>query len=228
MQTLPPQQLYGLNDSHVQALPGAESALIRLQPAAARAFQQMQRAAAAAGHNLQVASGYRDFARQLAIWSRKWANSSQDQAALNAILHWSALPGTSRHHWGTDMDVFDPDALGDAKLQLEPWEYTEQGPFAGLSQWLTEHAADFGFYRCYASTETSGVAVEPWHLSYAPLSQYYPKQITLQGLVQILLEQQLPGFDVVQPQLEQILSRYVYQTSPIPATALVAQSAGGN
>ena len=30
---------------------------------------------------------------------------------LHAILHWSALPGTSRHHWGTDLDIYDPDCL---------------------------------------------------------------------------------------------------------------------
>jgi hypothetical protein len=29
---------------------------------------------------------------------------------LHAILHWSALPGTSRHHWGTDLDIYDPTA----------------------------------------------------------------------------------------------------------------------
>ena len=26
---------------------------------------------------------------------------------MAAILVWSALPGASRHHWGTDLDVFD-------------------------------------------------------------------------------------------------------------------------
>ena len=43
---------------------------------------------------------------------------------LHAILHWSALPGTSRHHWGTDLDIYDPDCLpAGTRLALEPWEY---------------------------------------------------------------------------------------------------------
>ena len=32
-------------------------------------------------------------------------------ALIETILLWSALPGGSRHHWGTDVDVFDAAAV---------------------------------------------------------------------------------------------------------------------
>ncbi len=54
------------------------------------------------------------------------------------------------------------------KLQLEPWEYQAGGYFYQLTQWLDAHMAEFGFYRPF-STDTGGVAAEPWHLSYHPL-----------------------------------------------------------
>lgn len=215
-------QLTGRNADHVVTVPGASSTLIRLQPAAAAAFRRLQAAAASAGHNLQIASGFRDFDRQLAIWTRKWQSSSQDQQALATILHWSALPGASRHHWGTDADFFDPSALGDSTLQLEPWEYENGGPFAALSAWLTDHATQFGFYRCYADPSSSGVAVEPWHFSFAPLAQNYPDQLDSEQLSQLYLDCKLPGHAIILPQLEQLLAQYVWRTSPAPAAALAA------
>ncbi|MCH8501991.1 MAG: M15 family metallopeptidase [Aliidiomarina sp.] len=215
-------QLTGRNADHVVTVPGASSALIRLQPAVVAAFLRLQTAAASAGHNLHIASGFRDFERQRVIWTRKWQASTQDQQALETILHWSALPGASRHHWGTDADFFDPSALGTATLQLEPWEYEPGGPFASLSAWLTEHAARFGFYRCYADPASSGVAVEPWHFSFAPIAQRYPEQLNCAALRQLYLDSELPGHAIILPQLEQLLAKYVWQTTPAPAVALAA------
>ena len=37
------------------------------------------------------------------------------------ILEWSALPGASRHHWGSEFDVFDLAALPEGyRVQLLP------------------------------------------------------------------------------------------------------------
>ncbi len=89
-------------------------------------------------------SSFRDFERQLAIWNGKcrgerdlldrgrasgWMPAALDQDALvSAILLWSALPGASRHHWGTDMDVIDAAAVpAGAAVQLEPAEYAPGG-----------------------------------------------------------------------------------------------------
>lgn len=136
------EQLLGLDESHLIVVGRGPH---RLTAATAAAFNDLQVAAAHAGFNLQAASSWRSFERQLAIWNGKWrgerplldANSQpidalqlSDEERLHAILRWSALPGTSRHHWGTDLDIYDPDCMpADTKLALEPWEY-EQG--AGL------------------------------------------------------------------------------------------------
>ena len=61
---------------------------------------------------------------------------------------WSALPGASRHHWGTDFDVYDKAKIESTgkKLELIPEEYEDNGPCALLSQWLFNNAEKFGFY----------------------------------------------------------------------------------
>src|SRR5476649_1866916 len=85
-------------------------------------FLALKAAAAGDGIDLGIASGFRDFAAQLRIWNMKYrgerplydaAGNVRDHAALDpqeliaGILCWSALPGASRHHWGTHIDVID-------------------------------------------------------------------------------------------------------------------------
>ncbi|MGL4717192.1 MAG: M15 family metallopeptidase, partial [Aeromonas sp.] len=176
------EQLLGLDESHLIVVGRGPH---RLTAATAAAFNDMQVAAAYEGFNLQAASSWRSFERQLAIWNGKWrgerplldANSQpidalqlSDEERLHAILRWSALPGTSRHHWGTDLDIYDPDCLpADTKLALAPWEYEAGGWFADLSEWLSDHMSDFGFFLPYAKPVGAaiGVAYEPWHISFA-------------------------------------------------------------
>lgn len=124
-------------------------------------FVALQSAAASAGFDLCIASSFRDFNRQSAIWNAKFSNKrvvlnkAQQAVELNslsdiekctAIMLYSALPGASRHHLGTDLDIFDKGAVSDDyELQLTPDEYQHGGPFAELSQWLDTHLAEFGF-----------------------------------------------------------------------------------
>ena len=94
----------------------------RLLPEVCDAFKRMQSAAAQDNVDMQIVSSYRSFDRQLQIWQNKWmgktnlldadenildATKLSDQQKILAILTWSALPGASRHHWGTDLDVYD-------------------------------------------------------------------------------------------------------------------------
>src|SRR5687767_765059 len=99
-------------------------------------FQAMRAAATADGIDLVAFSGFRDFDRQLAIWNGKFRGErpmqDRDGAPLDAlslpparrveaICWWSALPGASRHHWGTDFDVMDRAALpAGYKFQVVP------------------------------------------------------------------------------------------------------------
>ncbi|MEM8562953.1 MAG: M15 family metallopeptidase, partial [Pseudomonadota bacterium] len=94
-------------------------------------------------------------------------------AKVRAILRYSALPGSSRHHWGTDLDVYDAAAIEPGyRLQLSPQEVETGGVFDAMHCWLDEcmaTGASFGFYRPY-HIDRGGVAPERWHLSYAPIA----------------------------------------------------------
>lgn len=197
----------------------------RLTAATAAAFNDMQVAAAYEGHNLQAASSWRGFDRQLAIWNGKWrgerplldANNQpldalqlSETERLHAILRWSALPGTSRHHWGTDLDIYDPDCLpAGTKLALEPWEYEEGGWFADLGDWLTDHMNDLGFFLPYAKPAGagSGVAYEPWHISFALESR--EQRLDPDALALCLQQADIEGKSTILAQLDEILARYV-------------------
>ncbi|WP_421260492.1 M15 family metallopeptidase [Aeromonas sp. 600774] len=220
------EQLLGLDESHLMLVGQGPH---RLTAATAAVFNDMQVAAAHAGFNLQPASSWRSFDRQLAIWNGKWrgerplldANSQpidalqlSDEARLHAILRWSALPGTSRHHWGTDLDIYDPDCLpADTKLALEPWEYEAGGWFADLSEWLNDHMSDFGFFLPYAKPvgAGSGVAYEPWHISFGPES--HAQRLDPTTLALCLQQADIEGKATILANLDEILDRYV-TTSP--------------
>jgi len=178
------RQLTGLDDSHLVTLPDGH----RLQAVVADAFAKLQADARDAGFELAIASSFRSYERQLAIWNGKASGDrpvydDEDRPValvamspaeqLHAILRFSAIPGTSRHHWGTDIDVYDAAAVpADYEVQLSLQEVSTGGPFDALHNWLDARmAADasHGFFRPYAS-DGGGVSPERWHLSYAPLS----------------------------------------------------------
>lgn len=177
-------QLTGVDDRHLASLPGGH----RLHPEVVRAWQALVADARSAGFALEIASSHRSFSRQSGIWNAKAAGKRavhddrgrpvamatlSPREQLHAILRFSALPGTSRHHWGTDLDVFDAAAVAaDYAVQLTPEEVAPGGPFDPLHRWLDERMAageSRGFFRPYAS-DRGGVAPERWHLSYAPLA----------------------------------------------------------
>jgi LAS superfamily LD-carboxypeptidase LdcB len=215
-----PEMLTGCSTEHLAPLSGHH----RLQPAAVAAFLAMQQAALEAGFDLQPASTFRDFDRQQAIWNGKFCGQrpvldkdSQpiDVALLStgerceAILRWSALPGASRHHWGSDLDVYDPSLLpAGQKLQLEPWEYEQGGYFYPLNQWMKEHMAEFGFYRPFTE-EGDGVAVEPWHLSYRPLALEAEHLLTPELLLAVWKNKDVAGAQWLEEHLPSLFSRFI-------------------
>ncbi|MBP1132437.1 LAS superfamily LD-carboxypeptidase LdcB [Serratia sp. PL17] len=215
-----PEMLTGRSTDHLAPLSGHH----RLQPAAVAAFLAMQQAALEAGFTLQPASTFRDFERQQAIWNGKFCGErpvlDKDSRPINitplsaaerceAILRWSALPGASRHHWGSDLDVYDPSLLpAGQKLQLEPWEYEQGGYFYPLNQWMTDHMAEFGFYRPFTE-EGDGVAVEPWHLSYRPLAREAEHLLTPALLLAAWKDKDVAGAAWLEEHLPSIFSRFI-------------------
>jgi LAS superfamily LD-carboxypeptidase LdcB len=191
---------------------------------AVASFLAMRDAAARSGIDLQAASSFRDFDRQAAIWNRKWrgerplfdrsghpldARPLDDEHRLDAILCWSAIPGGSRHHWGSDLDVFDAAAMpAGYRVQLLPAEYAANGVFARLTAWLDRHMGRFGFHRPYAS-DRGGAGIEPWHLSYAPVARRAIEDLSLTVLKRAIAASDLEGKALVLDRLPEIYTRFV-------------------
>lgn len=215
----------GLTNVHIM-----ESGGVLLNEYAADAFIALQTRASAAGFQLSVASSFRSYERQLAIFNGKWRGERQvlddfdralirqdysEEQWLHRILRFSALPGTSRHHWGTDIDIFDPRRIpvGES-LQLIPSEYRNGGIFEDLTQWLDERiAADDceGFFRPY-DRDRGGVSEEPWHLSYEPVALSLRPLVTAGNLRDLWLREpglRPDGYESILPLLNELMDRYV-------------------
>ncbi len=191
---------------------------------AVAAFLSMRDAAAADGIDLVARSSFRDFDTQVTIWNRKWNGerplydrkgqlldraSLSDNAAVDAILYWSAIPGGSRHHWGSDVDVIDAVAVPkDYEVQLVPGEYATDGIFANLTRWLDANMKRFGFFRPYR-TDRGGVSPEPWHLSYAPVSLPALEALSLSMLRQVIDASTIAGKTHVLARLPEIYTRFM-------------------
>ena len=214
------KQLTGQNDTHILWL----NEHCGIHKDIEHHWQKMCTAALQENLVLKIASGYRSFERQLSIWNRKFIgellvknqqgqlvdfNMNSDQEKIDAILLFSALPGASRHHWGTDIDIYAENLLPNNKtLQLEPWEYQQDGYFEPLSQWLNEHSSDFGFYFPYDKYR-QGVAAEPWHLSYKPLASSFLSQLSCEQLTTIILNSDIHGKIEIINNIENIYNCYV-------------------
>ena len=203
----------------------------RLLPEVCEAFKQMQNAAARDNVDIQIVSSYRNFERQLQIWNNKWsgkttlldanekvldATALSDKEKILAILTWSALPGASRHHWGTDLDVYDKNAIKQSQhdFQLVCSEY-DQGPCTQLNNWLNEHAMQFGFSRPYAEYK-GGIAREPWHLSLQASADKMSVQLNEQALLENLRQSNILGFESIVTNMPEIYQRFVLNKGMVP------------
>lgn len=187
-------------------------------------FLAMREAAAATGIDLWPRSSFRDFEAQLSIWNGKWSGERpifnrqgqllareqlSDADAIEAILCWSAVPGGSRHHWGSDVDVIDTASVPPGyTVQLVPAEYGPQGIFAPLTAWLDANMQRFGFFRPYRQ-DRGGVSPEPWHLSYAPVSVAALESLSLSILRQVLDASAIAGKPQVLARLPEIYTRFL-------------------
>ena len=145
-----------------------------------RAFARMHEAARKDGIPLVIVSATRSFDAQKRIWERKWtgarlvdgrnlAETIPDPIArARIILRYSAMPGTSRHHWGTDVDL----------NSVDPAYFTS--PLGRkVYAWLAANASDFGFCQTYTpkgNDRPRGHEEEPWHWSYRPVASRYLEQ----------------------------------------------------
>ena len=172
-------QFSKLSDEHAQG--SAKGAYLRKETY--QAFIKMSEAAKKEGVELIIISATRNFDSQKRIWENKWEGRTmvegknlttvkdpKERARL--ILLYSSMPTTSRHHWGTDMD-----------LNSSENSFFESGEGLKIYQWLTAHGAEYGFCQPYTSKTggRTGYEEEKWHWSYLPLSgdflEAYKKQV---------------------------------------------------
>lgn len=225
---LTPLELTGRAMTHVVSL-GDPSAT--LHAAVVEPFLRLRAAASSDGIELVPVSTFRDFPRQLAIWNAKCRGERElfdrrgvrlDHASLGAaevvaaILHWSALPGASRHHWGTEIDVVDGATAEPGRApRLLPQEYAAGGRQARLGAWLDANLVRFGFHRPYAS-DRGGVQPEPWHLSHTETSNAALARFTPRLLQEALEGVALDNAGIVRARLPEIFERYVLNVDPPP------------
>ncbi len=224
MQLLTAEMMTGQTELHLDT---QNTLGCSLHKEAVSSLLELQQLAAREGFSLQVASGFRSFDRQLKIWNAKARGErpvydSQGQPLdidrlsprerVFSILRWSALPGASRHHWGTDIDIFDRAAVpADYQLQLSLEESYGNGPFAPLHRWLDsvfKQGACKGFFRPY-QIDRGGVAPEPWHLSFAPVAAEYQRQFELDFLRRLIDATDMCLRQAVLDNLGEIFQRFI-------------------
>ena len=144
---------------------------IYMQREAYVAFQRMYAAAKQEGLAIVIISATRNFDYQKGIWEKKWLREKykgmSDRDKVADILKYSSMPGTSRHHWGTDVDF--------NSVELNYWK---SGMGAQLHSWLVQHGAEYGFYQTYTDKAQgrSGYEEEKWHWSYLPIAKEMHRQ----------------------------------------------------
>ena len=186
------KMILGLNEDHLLELPSG----IKVHAEAKEDFENLGLEAKKQGFEFKALSGFRSFETQKAIWNAKASgnkallddrgiplnfHSLSKKQIILSIMRWSALPGMSRHHWGTDIDVIDEASRPkDYQVELTPEEVEAGGMFYPLHAWLDQkilQKQSYGFFRPYQK-DLGGVAPEMWHISYAPVSLKLEEQLT--------------------------------------------------
>lgn len=178
------------------------------------AFMGMSEAAKKEGINLQIVSATRNFDYQKRIWENKWTGNTKLSDGTSAadiknlrdraikILLYSSMPGTSRHHWGTDIDL--------NKFTNSWFSY---GEGLKLYKWMFSNAASYGFCQVYSekgTDRTEGYEEEKWHWTYMPLS----KPLTLFAQ-EHLRDEYIQGFKGAETAKDiQVVKKYVLGIHP--------------
>jgi LAS superfamily LD-carboxypeptidase LdcB len=142
-----------------------------LQKQTLESFIKMREAAEKDGIHLTIISGTRDFYSQKSIWERKYNNYKKEGLSeieiIKKIMLWSSMPTTSRHHWGTDIDINGFDDYFSEENKKANKEY----------RWLAINAPKFDFCQVYTEKgegkRRTGYNEEKWHWSYMPLAREY-------------------------------------------------------
>lgn len=90
-----------------------------------------------------------------------WFETLSTEEREVEILGASAAPGISRHHWGTDFDLFS----------LNPRNFVDGARMNDEYQWLAKHGVHWGYSQAYiGGHQDHGYMEERWHWSYVPIA----------------------------------------------------------
>jgi hypothetical protein len=151
------------------------------------AFVKMYDNAHASGIRMIIMSGHRTFFEQACEWDPRWITLAgenrfgNDLERTKHLLQYRSMPGTSRHHWGTDIDL---------NSIREDYFQSEEGRM--LYEWLEKNAPLYGFYQPYTvrcDERKSGYCEEKWHWSYRPIAQ-----LMLEKYVATVSKEDIKGF----------------------------------
>ena len=163
-----------------------------------KAFEKMRNAAMRDGIKIKIISGHRDFERQTLIWNSKFIKFTKElklkpDEAINEIIRFSTIPGTSRHHWGTEIDIIDEDFKNENNPLISE-KYESGGIFNKLKKWMDLNSEKFGFYLTYTNDEQrKGFEYEPWHYSYKPISKNLLKELKKNNISKLISDLEIMG-----------------------------------
>lgn len=205
--------LYEKNPEFVKVEKAHTTGRIYLNRATYAAFAKMFEAAKMDGIQLQIISGARNFEHQKIIWEKKWKALKELDPLCRSqkILEFSSMPATSRHHWGTDVDLNNLDN-----------SYFEEGTGKAVYDWLVQNAPRYGFYQVYTSKQNgrTGYSEEKWHWSYLPLARDY-----LQAYNEKIRYEDITGFEGAHlAEIQQMIAAYVNGVSHEPVEAFTETS----
>lgn len=215
------KQYLGLDPQHLHSFKRHDGGSdVLAQSSAILALRALQQDAKQHGFDLEVCSGFRSFERQAQLFGAKFLGQRpildrneqvisepivDEIERMRAILVFSALPGFSRHHFGSDFDIYASNCLPIGQsLQLTYHEYLPDSYFYEFGQYLKEALAKFDFANPYQSTlcestntskehtDQPQVGFEPWHISHLPSAKPYLAAYDPEYAIFYVSQQDLP------------------------------------
>ncbi|HUO56554.1 MAG TPA: D-alanyl-D-alanine carboxypeptidase family protein [bacterium] len=178
------------------------------------AYWAMKAEAARAGWRLILVSGYRSFYSQRRVWNNYdkplLANSDLSQKArVRSIMSVVSVPGLSRHHWGTELDISEETLRG----RLLKINKDTPKKVIDFYAWMEENAPRFGFCKVYLGIK-GAVVDEPWHWSYFPFSKFYARQFMDIKDFKPIMDIKVDEVDYLMRNFPKILKRETQSTNP--------------
>ena len=194
---------------------------IKLEKNTYYAYKKMEKAAKKDGISLKIVSAHRGYERQKFIWNKKYKKFTEENLleptlAINEIIRFSTIPGTSRHHWGTEIDIIDENYSDEINVLMSS-KFEKGGIFFEIKNWLNLNSEKFGFYITYDNNpERKGFEHEPWHYSYAPISKKMLSIFKKSDLKKLIVKDEINGSDFFSDDfIEKYKREYILDINPL-------------